>query len=47
MSFNAYSTDCEKPKMPTDDEWSSWLSAIKKEALNIGCLLYTSDAADD
>ena len=34
ISFNAYSTDCEKPKMPTDDEWNNWLSNIKKEALD-------------
>ena len=33
ISFNLYSADCEKPKMPTDEEWNSWLSNIKKEAL--------------
>ena len=36
ISFNLYSADCEKPKMPTDEEWNSWLSNIKKEALEIG-----------
>ena len=36
ISFNAYSTDCEQPKMPTDNEWNNWLSNIKKEALEIG-----------
>jgi len=29
ISFNLYSADCEKPKMPTDEEWNSWLSNIK------------------
>ena len=36
ISFNVYSADCEKPKMPTDDQWNNWLSNIKKEALEIG-----------
>ena len=36
ISFNAHTTDCEQPKMPTDDEWNNWLSNIKKEALEIG-----------
>ena len=31
LSFNAHTTDCEQPKMPTDDEWNNWLSNIKKE----------------
>ena len=31
ISFNAHTTDCEQPKMPTDDEWNNWLSNIKKE----------------
>ena len=36
ISFKAHTTDCEQPKMPTDDEWNNWLSNIKKEALEIG-----------
>ena len=36
ISFNIYATDCEKPKMPTDDEWNSWLTNIKQEALQKG-----------
>ena len=36
ISFKSYAADCEKPKMPTDEEWNSWLSNIKKEALEIG-----------
>ena len=35
LTFNAYSADCEKPKMPSDDEWNIWLENIKKEALRI------------
>ena len=31
ISFNAHTTDCEQPKMATDDEWNNWLSNIKKE----------------
>ena len=36
ISFNIYATDCEKPKMPTDDEWNIWLSKIKEEAIQKG-----------
>ena len=36
ISFNLYSADCEKPKMPTDEEWNNWLTNIKKEALERG-----------
>ena len=36
ISFYVYATDCEKPKMPTDDEWNNWLTNIKKEALKKG-----------
>ncbi len=36
ISFYVYATDCEKPKMPTDDEWNIWLTNIKKEALQKG-----------
>jgi len=32
ISLNIYAADCEKPKMPSDNEWNSWLSTIKKEA---------------
>ena len=36
ISFKSYATDCEKPKMPTDEEWNNWLTSIKKEALERG-----------
>ena len=36
ISFKSYSADCEKPKMPTDEEWNSWLTKIKQEALEKG-----------
>ena len=36
ISFKSYATDCEKPKMPTDEEWNSWLTNIKQEALERG-----------
>ena len=36
ISFRSYAADCEKPKMPTDEEWNSCISNIKKEALEIG-----------
>ena len=36
ISFKSYATDCEKPKMPTDEEWNSWLTKIKQEALERG-----------
>ena len=36
ISFSVYSADCEKPKMPTDEEWNSWLTNIKQEALERG-----------
>ncbi len=36
LSFNIYATDCEKPKMPTDQEWNEWLFNIKNEALDYG-----------
>ncbi len=36
LAFNLNASDCEKPKMPSEDEWSSWLTNIKKDALKIG-----------
>ena len=36
ISFKSYATDCEKPKMPTDEEWNSWLTKIKQEAVERG-----------
>ena len=36
ISYNSYASDCEKPKMPTNDEWNEWLSNIKQEALDKG-----------
>ncbi len=39
---------CEKPTMPTEDEWNNWLQEVRKEALDIGISnksvnLYLSD----
>ena len=36
ITFNIYAAECEKPKMPSDDEWNNWLTNIKKEALEKG-----------
>ena len=36
ISFNLYSADCEKPKMPSASEWNTWLKKIKTEALDKG-----------
>ncbi len=36
MCFNAYASDCEKPKMPSDEDWSNWLDKIKIEAIEKG-----------
>ena len=36
ISFYAHSKNCEKPEMPTDDEWINWLQNIKVEAINRG-----------
>ena len=36
FTFNIYALDCEKPKMPSDNEWNSWLTDIKKEAKELG-----------
>ncbi len=36
ITFNIYAADCEKPKMPSDNEWNTWLTIIKKEALERG-----------
>jgi len=36
ISFNVFSADCEKPSMPSNKEWISWLSEIRKEALQEG-----------
>ena len=27
---------CEKPTMPSTEEWSNWLVEVKKEAINYG-----------
>ena len=39
---------CEKPTMPTDDDWNNWLQEVREEALDIGIsnksvTLYLSD----
>ena len=36
LSLNLNASDCEKPKMPTDNEWNTWLTDIKQEALEKG-----------
>ena len=36
LSFNLNATDCEKPKMPSDEIWNSWLEDIKLEAIQLG-----------
>ena len=36
ITFKIYAVDCEKPKMPSDEEWNSWLINIKKEAVELG-----------
>ena len=39
---------CEKPTMPSEDDWNNWLQEVRKEALDIGISnksvnLYLSD----
>ena len=39
---------CEKPTMPSENEWNNWLQEVRKEALDIGISdksvsLYLSD----
>ena len=39
---------CEKPTMPTEDDWNNWLQEVREEALDIGIsnksvTLYLSD----
>ena len=36
LTFKIFASDCEKPKMPSDDEWDKWLNKIKIEAIDIG-----------
>ena len=36
ISYKNLAAECEKPTMPSKDEWLNWLSAIKKEALKEG-----------
>ena len=36
FTFNIFAADCEKPKMPSADEWNSWLTNIKNEFLDRG-----------
>ncbi len=36
FSFNLFASDCEKPKMPNDNEWDSWINNIKLEAIQNG-----------
>ena len=36
LSFQAQSKDCEKPKMPSDNEWNTWVNNIKLEAIELG-----------
>ena len=43
VSFNVLSAECQKPVMPSNDEWQNWLSEIKKEALKEGISQNTID----
>ena len=36
VSFNLQAADCEKPKMPSDEVWNTWLEDIKLEAIQLG-----------
>ena len=36
FSLNVFSADCEKPIMPSDAEWNSWIQDIKEEAYTEG-----------
>ncbi len=36
LSFNLSATECEKPKMPSDIEWNTWLQNIQSEAIEKG-----------
>ena len=36
ISFSISAADCEKPKMPSDEEWKIWLNNIKLEAIDNG-----------
>ena len=36
ITFNIFASDCEKPKMPSDNEWNTWLENIKSEAIQKG-----------
>ena len=36
ISFSISASDCEKPKMPSDEEWKTWLKKIKLEAIDNG-----------
>ena len=36
ITFKSFAEDCDKPEMPSDEEWNSWLSNIKNEAAVLG-----------
>tara|TARA_B100001287_G_scaffold276138_1_gene285933 strand:+ start:52 stop:1086 length:1035 start_codon:yes stop_codon:yes gene_type:complete len=36
IACNIHAADCEKPKMPSENEWNSWLENIKDEAFEKG-----------
>ena len=36
LTFEVLANTCEKPKMPTDEEWLNWLQNIKLEAIQKG-----------
>ena len=44
VTFNVLSAECQKPVMPSKDEWQEWLTEIKKEALKEGISQNTIDA---
>ena len=41
LSSNLYSLDCEKPIMPSNENWQNWLLKIKEEAINQGISVNT------
>ena len=41
FSFQISAKDCSKPTMPSIDEWNTWLSEVKEEALSLGISLET------
>ena len=36
LLFSLATNGCEKPTMPSDDEWNNWLEDVKIEAIDNG-----------